>query len=149
MKAEIRLAHQADINIILDFMLDYYRIEEIKFNRQKSKITLEDFITKDNHGSIWMICSGSEQIGYFCLAYSYTLEQYGKDCFLDEIYIKPEYRKRGIGTEIMGFIARYLREKNFKAIHLVVHDNNQSAFKYYLKNGFKAHKASFMTKKIN
>lgn len=81
MKTEIKLAQQADINVILDFMQDYYRIEEIKFNRQKSKITLDDFITKDNHGSIWMIYSGIEQIGYFCLAYSYTPEQYGKDCF--------------------------------------------------------------------
>lgn len=57
-------------------------------------------------------------------------------------FIKPEYRKRVIGTEIMGIIGRYLRENNFKAIHLVVHDNNQSAFKYYLKNRFKEHKAS-------
>jgi len=130
-------------------MMDYYEIEGIDYNRDKSRSTLEDFIVKGNTGTLCIIQSLNDPIGYFCIAFSYTLEHYGKDCFLDEIYIKPEFRHKGIGTEVMKYIENYLEQNNFKAIHLIVYDKNPAAFKYYVKNGFQVQKASFMSKLLN
>lgn len=148
MKIAIRPAQLNDIKTILDFMADYYTLEGIEFNRIRSGKTLEDFIADRTYGALCMICLSNEPIGYFCLAYSFTLENYGKDCFLDEIYIKPNFRNQGIGSEVMKYIETYLLENDFKAIHLIVYDKNPAAHKYYLKNGFHEHRASFMTKKI-
>lgn len=142
----IRPAGKTDIEIILDFMADYYRIEEVNYEPDNSRITLEDFINNSQSGSLFIIQSSNDVIGYFCIAFSYTLQYYGKDCFLDEIYIKPEFRHKGIGSHVMNFIEDYLKQNNFKAMHLIVYDHNKPAFEYYIKNGFKAHDAKFMTK---
>ena len=146
MELDIRPARMDNIETILDFMIDYYEIEGVEFDGVKSKGTLEDFITDGTFGSLCIIHKSNEPIGYFCLAFNFTLENYGKDCFLDEIYIKPNFRNRGIGSEVMRYIENYLNGNGFKAIHLIVHDDNPKAFKYYLKNGFRKHKASFLTK---
>ena len=149
MNIEIRTTSKSDIETILDFMVDYYKIENIKYNREKSKDTLINFIANNKLGTLWIIKMSDKEIGYLCLTFSYTLQCYGKDCFLDEIYIKPEFRNQGIGTEVLRFIENYLINNNFKAMHLIVYDHNKNAYKYYIKNGFHAHNARFMTKEFN
>jgi hypothetical protein len=83
MKLTIKPAQLNDIEKILDFMVDSYKIEGVEFERIKSKRTLEDFISDGKSGFLCMIHLSDEPIGYYCLAYSFTLENYGKDCFLD------------------------------------------------------------------
>ena len=95
---------------------------------------------------LWMILADDIPIGYCCMAFSYTLENYGRDCFLDELYIMPSYRSRGIGSEVMKLIEAYLIKLGLKAIHLYVNNPNTVAYNYYINNGFHRHKASFMTK---
>lgn len=85
MKLAVNPLQLNDIETILDFMVDYYKIEGVEFDRIKSKRTIEDFISNGTSGSLYMIHLSDEPIGYFCLAYSFTLENYGKDCFVDEI----------------------------------------------------------------
>jgi ribosomal protein S18 acetylase RimI-like enzyme len=146
MKLAIRNAQVSDIETILDFMADYYKIEGVEFHRIKSKRTLEEFIADSAFGALCVIHVSDEPIGYFCLAYSYTLEHYGKDCFLDEMYIKPNFRNQGFGSKAMKYIQKFLTDNGFKAMHLVVYNKNQIACRYYLKNGFHKHNAGFMTK---
>lgn len=142
----IRPANLNDRDIILDFMADYYEIDNLEYDRDLSRVTLKNLIENDQLGLLYLIQSPPEVVGYFCVAFSYTLQYHGKDCFLDEIYIKPGFRHQGIGTKVMKYIENYLETNNFNAIHLLVFDHNPAAFGYYTKNGFQAHKASFMTK---
>jgi ribosomal protein S18 acetylase RimI-like enzyme len=146
MDVVIRKALLTDIELILGFMKDYYKLEGKSFIRTKSQLTLQEFITNDSWGALFIIEYHGKPIGYFCLAFSYTLENYGRDCFLDEIFIESKYRNQGIGNQVMKQIETYLVAKDFKAIHLVVYNFNKNAFQYYLKNGFEKHDASFLTK---
>lgn len=146
MKIECKTVTKKEIGLILDFMKDYYSIEGISFNMDKSRGALERLISDERFGKIWIIEANRKSVGYFCLAFGYALKHHGKDCILDEIYIKPEYQHLGIGSEVMKFIENYLIQNGFKAIHLVVHLKNLAAFNYYIKSGFHVHDASFMTK---
>lgn len=146
MKIECKTVKREQIGTVLDFIKDYYKMEGISFDMEKSRDALENLIAHENIGRIWIIEAGNKPVGYFCLAFSYTLEHYGKDCFMDEIYIKPEYQHLGIGSEVIRFIEDFLSRNDFKAIHLVVHLKNLAAFNYYIKNGFHLHDGSFMTK---
>ena len=148
MKAQFRIATETDITNILDFMRDYFALEGIGYDRERSGRALREFIGDDKRGSLWMVELSGEPAGYFCLAYSYTLQYYGKDCFIDELYIAPEFRNKGIGTGVMRFIEQHLTANRFKAMHLVVFDHNTAAYRFYIRNGFSAHSASFMTKEF-
>jgi ribosomal protein S18 acetylase RimI-like enzyme len=146
MKIECKEIDSRQLDIILDFIQDYYKMEGIRFDREKSSDAVENLIAHEHIGRIWIIEVNKKPVGYFCLAFSYTLEHYGKDCFMDEIYIKPEYQHLGIGSEVIRFIEDFLIRNDFKAIHLIVHLKNLAAFNYYIKNGFHVHDATFMTK---
>ena len=147
MKIEIREFCGKDIDILLDLMKDYYEFDRLDFNREKSKATLHDFMNS-NSGLLFVIESSDKAIGYFCLAFGYSLELHGKDCFLDEIYISDDFRRKGVGLEVMKFIEEYLKKIDIKAVHLIVFENNTYAQKFYLKNGFRTRDAIFMTKSL-
>jgi pimeloyl-ACP methyl ester carboxylesterase/ribosomal protein S18 acetylase RimI-like enzyme len=147
MKTEIREAAENDIEPILDFMKSYYEFDHLDYSREKLRATLQEFINSSS-GSLFIIHSTGKPIGYFCLAFGYSLELHGKDCFLDEIFISQEYRQKGVGSQVMKFIEDYLKRKNFKSIHLIVFKRNIKAQQYYLRNGFRTRDAIFMTKSL-
>jgi ribosomal protein S18 acetylase RimI-like enzyme len=148
MKITCKSARIKDTETILGCMKDFYELEGIKFNRGKSKEAIENLIRNKSIGILWMILANNTSIGYCCIAFSYTLENYGRDCFLDELYIKPEYRSKGIGSMVMKLIEDYMVRLELKAIHLYVNNTNTDAYKYYIKHGFHKHEASYMTRII-
>lgn len=145
MSIQTKPASPDDVELILDYMKAYYQIEGHKYDRQKSKRAIEKLLNDTTTGGIWLVYCDNEPIGYYCLAYSYTLASYGKDCFLDEIYIKPAFQNRGLGSKLMNIIISNLKDNGFKGMHLVVYDHNKKANNFYLKNKFVKNDASFMT----
>lgn len=135
-----------DIPVILEMMVEFYRQEGIPFDADQSRKTLEDFISKKDIGEIWMIQAQNKPAGYCCMVLSYTLEYHGPDCFLDELYVKPEFQHQGVGSKVMQFVEIYARRQNYKAIHLFVFDKNKNAFDFYVHKGFKKRDGSLMVK---
>ncbi len=71
--------------------------------------------------------------GYAMLAKSYSTE-FGKACiWIEDLYIEPEYRGKGIGTEFFAFI-----EKKYPdvVLRLEVEKENQNAIRVYQKCGY-------------
>lgn len=72
-------------------------------------------------------------LGYSMLAKSFSTE-FGKPCiWVEDIYLKPPYRDRGIGSSFLLFVS----EKYSDAIlRLEVEKENARAVHVYQKNGF-------------
>jgi diamine N-acetyltransferase len=139
-------ATEQDVPNILQMMESFYAHEGIEFIEEKSRATLIDFMLKENIGKLWLIKNGEECVGYCCLIISYTLEYHGHDCFLDELFILPEFQNKGIGAEVLKLLSSYAAERGINAMHLFVFDENQKAFEFYQRNGFSKRKGSLMVK---
>ena len=72
-------------------------------------------------------------MGYAMAAKSFSTE-YGKPCiWIEDIYIKPEYRGKGIGSQFFSF----MEQKYPNALlRLEVEEENERAVQVYRKNGF-------------
>lgn len=79
----------------------------------------------------YLAVSDEEEIGY--LAYT---EETDNSLFLSKIYIKKDFRNRGKGREMFGFILGQARERELKTIRLTVNKNNTASIEKYLKMGF-------------
>ncbi|MBV6625613.1 MAG: GNAT family N-acetyltransferase [Rivularia sp. (in: Bacteria)] len=55
---------------------------------------------------------------------------------INAIYLNPEYGRKGLGTELIEFILKNMRNRKFTQITLWVLDTNQIARKFYEKMGF-------------
>ena len=69
--------------------------------------------------------------------------------FIDELFLKQEFRNRGLGKLILESVEFYAIKHEVNAIHLEVEQSNEAANKLYLKTGFSESDRSLLTKTLN
>ncbi len=149
MKINFKAADHTDINEIVEMMEIFYQHEQLEFNPEKIRIILQDLLTNFNLGRVWLIRSGEENIGYLILTYSFSVEYGGRDALIDELYIKQNFRNKGIGTEALKFIENGCRTIGINAVHLQVKKFNSDAKRLYERIGYKVNQRDYLTKRLN
>lgn len=72
--------------------------------------------------------------GYMYITQCYSAEVGGRCVLLDEVYLRPEFRGRGIGTQVMAWLeGEYPAARRFR---LEVTQANQGAVRLYQKAGY-------------
>ena len=85
-------------------------------------------------------------VGYAMTAVSYTTEYGGICIWLEDLYLKPEYRHSGIAGKLFKFIEDYYPDAvRFK---LEVEPENEFAVKAYQKYGYQVSPYFLMTKEM-
>jgi ribosomal protein S18 acetylase RimI-like enzyme len=155
-----RVATEFDAEILLPFMRDYYAFDGHAFDEQKARAALIALLRDPNLGRVWLILANTNEaektertngafpVGYIVLCFGYSLEWLGRDAFVDEFYLLPDYRGRGWGRKTMAFLEDAARSLNVTALHLEVMHRNPNALELYRKLGFEGHKSSFLSKWI-
>lgn len=91
------------------------------------------------HGNVYLIGPARAPIGYLALSFGWSIEFGGLEAYLDEIYIRPAVRGRGIGSEVLGHLPRALaKEAGLKALSLEVRRDDAAARAFYEKARFTA-----------
>lgn len=88
------------------------------------------------HGCAYLIGPPKSPIGYIVITFGWSLEFGGLDAIIDELYIRPGVRGRGIASEALVAVPRALAGGGLRAIHLKVDKNNAKAVKLYSRAGF-------------
>jgi diamine N-acetyltransferase len=148
MDPQFRLAVDSDIDILLDFMHAYYAFDGHGFDREQARIALTALLRDANLGAAWLILDTDRPVGYIVLCFGYSLEWLGRDAFVDEFFLREEYRGRGWGKKTMEFLEQAAREFHVRALHLEVVEENASALGLYTKLGFRPHRSTFLSKWI-
>lgn len=143
-----RVALESDAELLLDFIQAYYLFDGHGYDREKACAALIPLLRNADLGRCWLILDGDSAVGYIVICFGYSLEWLGRDAFVDEFYLREEYRGRGWGKKTMSFIEDAARELGVRALHLEVIDGNQAALRLYETLGFKAHKSRFLSKWI-
>jgi diamine N-acetyltransferase len=142
------LASESDTVTLLKFMRAYYAFDGHGFDEQKARVALTTLLRDPDLGRVWCILDGEANVGYVVIAFGYSLEWLGRDAFVDEFYLLPEYRGRGWGRKTMAFVEDAARSLNVRALHLEVVRQNAAALQVYRKLGFKERESTFLSKWI-
>jgi GNAT superfamily N-acetyltransferase len=143
-----RLAVESDTVTLLKFMRAYYAFDGHGFDEDKARGALTTLLRDPSLGRVWLILDGEAPVGYIVICFSYSLEWLGRDAFVDEFYLLPEYRGRGWGRKTMAFVEDAARSLNVRALHLEVVRQNATALQVYRKLGFKDRESAFLSKWI-
>jgi GNAT superfamily N-acetyltransferase len=86
-------------------------------------------------------------LGYIVLAFGFSFETGGRNAFIDELYVAPEHRGKGITRRALEFIER--AAQGVKALHLEVSRDNYKALGLCDRAGYVNHDRYLMTKQLN
>lgn len=107
---------------------------------------LRKFLMAADLGLAWIFLDGEIPVGYIVLTLGFSFEYHGRDAFIDELYIEPEYRRKGIGIRAMRFVEERARELGVNALHLEVDQGNEPAAELYRRTGYEDHARFLLTK---
>jgi ribosomal protein S18 acetylase RimI-like enzyme len=99
-------------------------------------------------GRAWLVGVGGEVAGYAVLTLGYSLEYRGFDAFVDDLYVVPAQRGRGLGRAALEAVEAAARELGVRALHLEVERENASAQTLYRRRGFRDNDRRLMTKRL-
>ena len=101
------------------------------------------------HGVAYLIGPARSPIGYIVICFGWSVEFGGMDGFVDEIYLRPAVRGRGIASEVRNALPKALASAGLRALHLEVERNDSKAVKLYTRAGFKPRQSyMLMSKKL-
>ena len=115
-------------------------------SREKIRPTLDRALTHPDNLRMQVFKEKEQIIGY-ALLYAFWSNEYGGIVLtLDELYILPLFRNRGIST----FYIQTLEDKNssYVLFALEVMPENDKAKSLYSRLGFKENRRTFMNKKL-
>jgi diamine N-acetyltransferase len=116
------------------------------FDEREVRAALDKFLAHVDLGQAWLVWLGEKAAGYVILTLGYSFEFRGRDAFIDELYIEPEFRRTGLGRRAMKFVEEKARALGVNALHLEVDGGNDSAAELYRRTGYKDHGRHLMTK---
>jgi ribosomal protein S18 acetylase RimI-like enzyme len=90
------------------------------------------------YGVAYLVGPARAPIGYVVISFGWSLEMGGMDGFLDEIYIRPGVRGRGIGSEVLQNLPKALAGAGLKALHLEARRDDPRIDGFYRRNKFEA-----------
>ncbi|HXY00986.1 MAG TPA: GNAT family N-acetyltransferase [Candidatus Limnocylindrales bacterium] len=118
------------------------------FNENVVEANLSELLHNPVFGVIYLARVEQIPVGYLVVCFDYSLEYRGKGAWIDELFVVPEHRGQGIGTQLLDLAERVSRDHHAQFLHLEVSHGN-SAIELYRRRGFLDHQRYLMTKPLN
>lgn len=97
----------------------------------------------------WLIMEAGVVIGYAVLGLGFGIEYGGTDAFVDDLYLVPTARGRGIGRIVMAALEDEARQLGLHVLFLVVDPENRPAQALYQRHGFTGTPWLLMAKRLD
>jgi ribosomal protein S18 acetylase RimI-like enzyme len=135
---ELTLAKPADLEPILPLVQAYHEFEGIGSSAAERESAVGRLLADTGLGAIWTIRADGVLCGYIALCRGFSIEFDGFDAFVDEFFLLPGFRGRGIGKLVLEEIKSLARRLDINALHLEVARDNERARRLYRAAGFEA-----------
>jgi ribosomal protein S18 acetylase RimI-like enzyme len=134
---KIRRATKDDIAILLPLIHDYWSFEGIHhFQQDLVTQQLLRLFNESHLGSCWLSLANNVAVGYLLAVYVFSLENLGLTAEIDELFILPQYRGKGVGKALLQTAELEFLQIGCTSISLQVARGNEPARSFYHRNGY-------------
>ncbi len=129
---------ETELPALLPLIADYHAFEGVSSTAGEREAAARTLLAHPEFGAIWLVRADGRNVGYIALCRGFSIEFNGFDAFVDEFYLAPAFRGRGIGTRVLELVRVEARARDINALHLEVARDNAPARRLYEKTGFVA-----------
>lgn len=110
---------------------------------------LKPLLSDDTRGQVWLILDADTTDtagGYAVVTWSWSLESGGRDCILDEFYVRE--RGRGVGAAALAEILTAAAHAGARAMFLETEAHNSRVRRFYSRAGFVREDSVWMSRTL-
>ena len=138
MDVKIDKASECNLEKLLPLVRAYHEFEKFQLTEKEREMSVRCLLADESLGRVWLVYTDGELVGYIALCVGFSIEFSGLDAFVDEFYIVPEYRGKGIGARVLELAKMEAKNLGIRALHLEVARSNIRAKNLYSRANFKA-----------
>lgn len=136
MSAKFRKAESKDTAKILAFIMELAEYENMTDEVTASEEILNEWLFEKKSAEVLFVLDESNnEIGYVLFFHNFSTFQGKAGLYLEDLYIKPEFRGRGYGKDALRELARIAEERGCGRIEWLCLDWNEPSIKFYLSLG--------------
>ena len=98
-----------------------------------------DDVHSDQPGCVCWVArpaEGERPCGVVLANFNWSLKFGGEALWIEELYVTPDYRRRGVGRELVDLVIDFADENGFRGIDLEAYQGNTPASILYRTMGF-------------
>jgi GNAT superfamily N-acetyltransferase len=132
---QIHAANTETIDAVVALLGSQFKEHGITLGLDELSDAVKGLISDAGRGIVLM-AQDPDPVGVAVLAYTWTLEHGGRVAWLDELFVVPERRGRGIGRALLRRALDVARESGCRAVDLEVDSGHARAEHLYRREGF-------------
>jgi ribosomal protein S18 acetylase RimI-like enzyme len=144
----IRMATPSDIDMLIPLMRGYYRDDGLDFDEQSARMAMLRLLSEPQWGFVLLAEIEQVAVGYIVLCQSFSLEFGGNDGYLDELFVDPDFRGRGVAQRLVDALEVQALERGLVAVHLEVDRDNEVAQQLYAARDYDKRDRYFVMSQI-
>lgn len=127
MSTAINLAGPADDDRLLSLMGRYHEEIGLTYDDAYRAAVTAPLLEGSPLGAVWLIGPARAPLGYVIVSFRWSVSLGGMIGWVEEVFIRPSVRSRGIGTEVLHTITVSLGQAGVRALQVRVDDNTRLA----------------------
>ncbi len=133
---EIRPATEEDVPLILSFIRELAEYERLSHEVSATEDLLRESLFGERRGAEVVIGDhGGEPAGFALFFHNFSTFLGRPGIYLEDLYVKPEFRGKGIGRAMLAYLARVAKERDCGRLEWSVLDWNDPAIELYKSIG--------------
>ena len=129
---EIRVATENDVPLILSFIRELAKYEKLSHEVVATEDVLRDSLFGERTGAEVVIgYEDGTPAGFAIFFHNFSTFLGRPGLYLEDLYVKPERRGRGLGRALLVHLAKLARERGCGRMEWSVLDWNEPAIKLY------------------
>lgn len=132
----MRRASVADIPLLVGLMAEFYAEAGYDLNHDRASAAFAALLADERLGCAWIIHEEHQDVGHMVLTFRYAMEYGGLIACLDDLYVKREWRNRGLATDAVIEARTFCEKAGIRALTVEVGQNNGPAQTVYRRVGF-------------
>jgi GNAT superfamily N-acetyltransferase len=134
-KFTFRYAKRDDISLILQFIKDLAAYEKMINEVVADEKTLEEWIFDKQKAEVIFAVVDDEEIGFVLFFHNFSTFLGRAGIYLEDLFVKPEYRGKGYGKAILKKLAAIAVERGCGRLEWWCLDWNKPGIDFYLSLG--------------
>ena len=130
-----RYARREDTALILQFIRELADYEKLLHEVVADEATLEEWIFDRQKAEVIFALEGGQEVGFALFFHNFSTFLGRAGVYLEDLYVRPEYRGRGYGKGLLKKLASIAVERGCGRLEWWCLDWNRPSIDFYLSLG--------------
>lgn len=131
-KVNYRFATEADVGLILQFIRELAEYEKMLDEVVATEELLREWIFEKQKAEVIFALAEGQEVGFALFFHNFSTFLGRAGIYLEDLYVKPEFRGRGYGKGLLKQLAKIAVERGCGRLEWWGLDWNQPSIDFYL-----------------